>query len=60
MCFSIRTKGSLAIFKIKSQNEEIEKVNDLKFLGPILDPQLKFDKHVKKISKIAKTNLNFK
>ncbi len=28
------------------------------FLGVILDPQLQFDKHIKKISKAVKTNLN--
>ena len=58
MCFSIRKQGSLEHFEIKIRNEEIEEVNDFKFLGIILDPQLKFDKHVKKISKTVKTNLN--
>lgn len=43
---------------IRINQEEIEEVNDFKFLGVILDPELKFDKHVKKLCKTVKTNLN--
>lgn len=47
------TLGCIINFKINLGNEEIKEVKDLKFLGIILDPHLKFDKHVKKISKTA-------
>uniref|UniRef100_A0A8C1L0A4 Reverse transcriptase domain-containing protein n=1 Tax=Cyprinus carpio TaxID=7962 RepID=A0A8C1L0A4_CYPCA len=57
MCFSMRRKAKEKLI-IRINQEEIEEVNDFKFLGVILDPGLKFDKHVKKLCKTVKTNLN--
>ena len=34
-------------------------VKDFKYLGVVLDSRLKFDKHVKKLSKTIKNNLNY-
>lgn len=56
MCFSMRRKATEK-FIIRINQEEIEEVNDFKFLGVILDPKLKFAKHVKQC-KTVKTNLN--
>lgn len=50
MCFSIK-KLDLKRYKINSQNENIHLVTEFKSLGLVLDPQLKCDKHMKKISK---------
>ncbi len=36
-----------------------EEVNEFKYLGITLDPQLKFDVHMKRLSKTVKTSLNF-
>ena len=52
MCFSVRRKAKDKFTK------EIKEVSDFKFLVVILDSQLKFDKHVKKLCKTVKTNLN--
>lgn len=60
MCFSIIKQGSLENVKIKIRNEEIEEVNDFKFLGIILDLQLTFDKHVKKDFKNSEAQLKLK
>ena len=57
MCFSMRRKAKDK-FIIKIDQEEIKEVSDFKFLGVILDSQLKFDKHVKKLCKTVKTNMN--
>lgn len=43
---------------IQIDQEDIIEVSDFKCLGVILDPQLKFDKRVKKLCKTAKANLN--
>ena len=51
MCFSIRKRCQLERFCVKIKAQEIQEVNEFKFLGVILDPQLRFEKHVKKISK---------
>ena len=58
MCFSIRKRCQLERFCVKIKAQEIQEVNEFKFLGVILDPQLRFDKHVKKIAKSVKSNLN--
>lgn len=58
MYFSIRQQSISGTFKMTSQNREIQEVAEVKFLGIILDPQLKFEKHIKKISKAVKTYLN--
>ena len=57
MCFSMRRKAKDK-FIIKIDREEIKEVSDFKFLGVILDSQLRFDKHVKKLCKKVKINLN--
>ena len=57
MCFSIREKV-LDKFHITIDAKEIDVVNDFKYLGITLDSQLKFDIHIKKLSKTVKTSLN--
>ena len=57
MHFSIRRRVNKDL-KIIIDQEEIEEVSNFKFLGIILDSQLKFDTHVQKLSKTLKTNLN--
>ncbi len=37
--------------KIKVLNEEIGEVNEVSFLGVVLDSQLKNDKHINRLSK---------
>ena len=37
---------------------EIDQVDEFKFVGVILDSQLKFNRRVKKLCKTVKTNLN--
>lgn len=54
MCFSIR-RTVLDKLHITTDNTEIEVVNEFKYLGITLDPQLKFDTHLKKLSKTVKT-----
>ncbi len=57
MCFSIRKKV-IDKFRITTDAKEIEVVNEFKYLGITLDPRLKFDAHIKKLSKSVKTSLN--
>ena len=57
MCYSIR-KCNLQHFKVSIHNQYISSVTEFKYLGVVLDPQLKFNHHIKKISKTIKTNLN--
>ena len=57
MCFSIREKV-LDKFHITIDAKEIDVVNDFKYLGVTLDSRLKFDIHIKKLSKTVKTSLN--
>ena len=54
MCFAIKNTQQSEDFCITLQGEEIEMVKDFKYLGVVLDSRLKFDKHVKKISKTIK------
>ncbi len=56
MCFSNRKKTEKVTIRVF--NEEIEEVTEVCFLGVVLDSQLKFDKHIKRLSKIVKMNLN--
>ncbi len=58
MCFSIKKTSQSENLRVAMQGEEIEKVNEFKFLGVVLDSKLKFGKHVKKISKTIKSNLD--
>ena len=57
MCFSIKRKAnenpSIKIYEI-----ELDQVDEFKFVGVILDSQLKLNRHVKKLCKTVKTNLN--
>ena len=55
MCFSIRGKASCSI---KIDQDTIDQVNEFKFLGIIIDSQLKFNKHIKKLTTTLRTNLN--
>jgi hypothetical protein len=57
MCFSLKNKV-LDGFKIKIDQNEIKEVNEFKYLGVIVDSKLKFDSHIKKMSKTIKTNLS--
>ncbi len=57
MCFSLKNKA-LDVFKIKIEQKEIKEVSEFKYLGVIVDSKLKFDAHIKKMSKTIKTNLN--
>ena len=59
MCFSIKTTPQSEDFCITLQGEEIEMVKNFRYLGIILDSRLKFDKHLKKISKTTKNIFNF-
>ena len=58
MCFSIKKLDLKGRFNINIQNKEIHPVTEFKYLGLVLDPQLKFDKHIKKILKTIQSNLN--
>ena len=59
MCFAIKNTPQSEDFCMTLQGEEIEMVKDFKYLGVVLDSRLKFDKHVKKLSKTIKNNLNY-
>uniref|UniRef100_A0A4W5MJF5 Glutamyl-tRNA synthetase 2, mitochondrial n=1 Tax=Hucho hucho TaxID=62062 RepID=A0A4W5MJF5_9TELE len=48
MCFSIRGKAKCTI---RIDQQAIEEVEEFKFLGIILDSQLKFNKHINKLCK---------
>ena len=58
MCFSIKKINPEQSFHINLQNVKIQTVTEFKYLGLVLDPQLKFVKHIKKISKTIQSNLN--
>lgn len=45
-------------FTVMIDQKVIETVSDFNFLGVILDSQLKFDVHVKRLCKTIRTNLN--
>ncbi len=57
MCFSFRTK-EINGFIIKINQKAIETINSFKYLGVILDSQLKFDVHVKRLCRTIRPNLN--
>lgn len=58
MCFSIKKLDLKGRFNVNIQNKQINPVTEFKYLGLVLDPQLKFDKHIKKIFKTTQSNLN--
>lgn len=57
MCFSLKRK-TLKEFKVHIDQNVIEEVNEFKYLGVVLDSKLKFDAHIKKMTKTLKTNIN--
>ena len=57
MCFSSGRRPTPTTLNISINNQSITQVSEVNYLGLILDYHLKFDKHVKKISKIVKLNL---
>ena len=57
-CFSIKKLDLNERFKINLQNEKIQSVTEFKYLGLVIDPQLKFAKLIKKISITIQSNLN--
>ena len=57
MCFSIKRKAN-ENSRVKIDEIEIDQVVEFKFVGVILDSQLKFNRHVKKLCKTVKPNLN--
>ena len=58
MCFSIRNRPITDVFEVRIKNELIESVNEVKYLGIILDQNLKFVTQIKYVAKKAKLNLN--
>ena len=58
MCISIRNRPGTDPFKVKIKNETISELSEVKYLGIILDKNLKFGKQVKHICKKVKPNLN--
>lgn len=52
MCFLVRRKICNG-FTITTDQKEIEKVNEFKYLS-VIDPLLKFEAHIKKVSKTIK------
>jgi len=57
MCFSIKRNVN-ENFRIKVDDKEIEEVHEFKFLGIILDSHFQFDRHVKRLCRTVRTNLN--
>ena len=57
MCFSIERKTN-ENSRVKIDEIKIDQVDGFKFVGAILDSQLKFNRHVKKLCKTVKTILN--
>lgn len=57
MCFSLK-RNITDELQINIDKYKIEVVDEFKYLGVILDSKLKFDAHVRKMSKTIKTNLN--
>ena len=58
MCISIHKRPVNDLFEVKIKNEIITVVNEVKYLGIILDKNVKFDKQVHHICKKVKPNLN--
>lgn len=58
MCFSIKNGIQTGNPCATIQGEAIEMVNEFKYLGIILDSNLRFDKHEKKVAKTVKSNIN--
>ncbi len=57
ICFSITKLSVTESLNIRIKNEIIEQVSEEKYLGMILDSQLNFKSHVKKLCKTIKANL---
>lgn len=56
MCFSSGRRPTSTALNIKINNKPINQVTEVKYLGLVLDEHLKFDKHIKKISKTVRLN----
>uniref|UniRef100_A0A3B3RJN3 Reverse transcriptase domain-containing protein n=1 Tax=Paramormyrops kingsleyae TaxID=1676925 RepID=A0A3B3RJN3_9TELE len=57
ICFTIRCK-ICNNFIIVIDHREIQKVDEFKYLAVVLDSHLKFESHIRKVSRTIKTNLN--
>ncbi|XDV40688.1 hypothetical protein PO909_009720, partial [Leuciscus waleckii] len=58
VCFSIKTRPSDSTFEVSINNEIIQEVKETRYLGIILDNNLKFQSQVKNVCKKVKSNLN--
>lgn len=58
MCFSIKKRPADTTFEVRLGNEMIQEVKETKYLGIILDENLKFQSQVKSLCKKLKSNLN--
>lgn len=57
ICFASRFKSIPDELNLWINGQKIQQVSEVKYLGLILDSQLKFDSHIKKICRVAKANL---
>ncbi len=56
--FTVHRRNEMSGFTIMIDQKAMETVSDFNFLGVILDSQLKFDVHVKRLCKTMRTNPN--
>lgn len=52
MCFSIRKLPTTDTFKVRITDNALETVQYFKYLGIVLDSQLRFDKYIKKLGEL--------
>ena len=57
MCFSMCNSPAHDVFEVRIKKEITDKVNEVKYLGIILDKSLKFDSQVKYICNKVRPNL---
>ena len=58
LCFSVHNRPDHEVFQVRIKEEITEVVNEVKYLGIIIDKHLKFDSQVKYICNKIKPNLN--
>lgn len=58
ICFSIRARSSESFFNVCINDEIVEEVKETKYLGVIIDNNLRFQSQVKRVCKKVKLNLN--